>query len=312
MADNVISRAGDIEILEVVITTNSGQETDIRLHIGELNLFEDMYAPGLYGNLLVVDAINLNNILSLTGDEWITLKLKTPSMPEVSSLIHKTFKLYSITDRQMISDTGKQSYIMHFCSPELIMDSMRPLYANFEGRIHDVVSKIFTENLSMNRTGSADTTPLIIAGPTANNVKFVSPGWTPMQCINWLASKALGEAYRNPGYLFFESNKAYYFANIEALIDSSVQSKQVYQNYVYAAKQQSSDQNSEYDKTVDINADYAKVEHMHVVRNMDSFRNLQNGYYANKLFTLDLQTKEYNKGFVYDHVKSYNNYVHLD
>lgn len=126
MADNVISRAGDIEILEVVITTNSGQETDIRLHIGELNLFEDMYAPGLYGNLLVVDAINLNNILSLTGDEWITLKLKTPSMPEVSSLIHKTFKLYSITDRQMISDTGKQSYIMHFCSPELIMDACCP------------------------------------------------------------------------------------------------------------------------------------------------------------------------------------------
>lgn len=312
MADNVVGKAGDIELLEVIITPQSGPEADIRLHIGELNLFEDMYSPGLYGNLLVIDAINLNNILNLVGDEWITLKMKTPSMPDDISLIYKTFKLYSITDRQMISDTGKQSYVLHFCSPELIMDSMRPLYQNFEGKISDVVSKIFTENLSQDRTSDKDVTSLIIQGPTSNNVKFVSPGWRPIQCINWLASKALGEGYRNPGYLFYESNKAYYFANVEALIDSSVQTKQVYQNYVYLAKQQSADQSSEYTKTRDINADYAKVENMHVVQNINSFRNLQNGYYANKLFTLDLHTKEYNKGYVYDHVQHYNDYVHLE
>ena len=312
MADNVIGKAGDIEILEVIITPLAGDQADIRLHIGELNLFEDMYSPGLYGNLLVVDAINLNNVLNLTGDEWITLKLKTPSMPDDVSLIHKTFKLYSITDRQMLSDTGKQSYILHFCSPELIMDSMRPLYQNYEGKISDVVSKIFTENLSQDRTGPNDATTLIVQGPTSNNVKFVSPGWRPIQCINWLASKALGEGFRNPGYLFYESNKAYYFANVEALIDASVQSKQVYQNYVFAAKQNSADQSDPYNKSIDINDDYAKVEHMHVVQNMNSFRNLQNGYYANKLFTLDLHTKDYNKGYVYDHVEHYKDYVHME
>lgn len=313
MADNVVGKAGDIDLLEVVISPLSGPEADIRLYVGELNLFEDMYSPGLYGNLLVIDAANLNNILHLTGDEWITLKMKTPSMPDDVGLIYKTFKLYSITDRQMISDTGKQTYVLHFCSPELILDSMRPLFQPFEGKISDVVSKIFTENLSQNRTSDKDVTSLIILGPTSNNVKFVSPGWRPVQCINWLASKALGEGYRNPGYLFYESNKAFYFANIEALIDSSVQSKQVYQNYVFQAKQQSEDQSSEYNKTTDINADYAKVENMHVMQNMNSFRNLQNGYYANRLFTLDLHTKEYNKGKPeYDHVKNYDNYVHLE
>ena len=316
MANNTptlpLQRAGDIEFLEVIISTPGGDEADIKLYVGELNLFEDMFAPGMYGNLLMIDAMNLNNTLHLTGDEWLTIKMRTPTMKDEDALIYKTFKIYSITDRVMISDTGKQSYLIHFCSAELFIDSMQPQYKTFTGRIDEVVTEIFTNALQVDRTTKDTITPLFIIGPTQNGVKFTSPGWRPVQCINWLASRALGEGYLNPGYLFYESNKAFYFANVEALIDHAIQTKNVYQNYIFSAKKLSADQQNPDERSQDINIDYAKVENMHVVENINAFKNLQNGYYANKLFSLDLQTKSYNKGFVYDHVKEYPKYKHLE
>jgi hypothetical protein len=307
-----LEKAGDIEFLEVIISTKGSAEIDIRQFVGELNLFEDMFAPGLYGNLLVIDALNLNNIIDLTGDEWLTLKMRTPGMPDNQGLIHKTFKIYSITDKVMISDTGKQSYVIHFCSAELFLDTLQPQYKTFTGRIDNVVSEIFNDCLRLDRNIKNSVTNLYIVGPTQNEVKFTSPGWRPVQCINWLASKALGEGYKNPGYLFYESNKAFYFANVEALIDHAAQSKAVYQNYVFSEKKLSSNQDQPNERVQNLDIDYARAEHMQVIESINAFKNLQNGYYGSKLFSLDLQTKSYNRGLVYDHVQEYKNYHHLE
>jgi hypothetical protein len=201
---------------------------------------------------------------------------------------------------------------MHFCSPELITDSVNPLYQTFTGPIDQVVRNIFARELSIDRkTSTGLRTSLEVVGATANQVKFTSPGWRPVQCINWLASKALGRGYKNPGYLFYESNKKFYFANIEALIDRAIQASAVYQNYVYVAKRLTSDPDSiEY--VQNINDDYSKVTEMRVVQSFNFLDNLNNGYYANKLFSLDLQTKDYNRGLSYNHTVEYPRYKHLE
>jgi len=303
-----VQTAGDIHIRECVIIRSDGQELDIRQFIGELNIFEDIFKNGLYGNLLVIDAANLTQNFPIVGEEFIRLHLETPSM---ATNIRRTFKIYSITDRIMLRDTNTQSYVLHFTSPEIFVDILSPVYGTFEGTIDEVVAKIFTENLSTSRNGEDnDNTPLIVLPATENRVKFTSPGWTPMHCLNWLASKAIAVGYKSPNYLFYESNQAFYFTNIEALIDNSINNKSYYQQYIYMANNITQNPNEEgYVK--DIEKEYQKIEDMELISSYNTFKNAQNGYYANRLVTMDIFNKKY-EVFDYDHVSSYDEYSHLE
>jgi hypothetical protein len=313
-----VQSAGDVEIAECILIKNDGSELDLRQYVGEINVYEDMFKNGMYGNILIIDTGNLSQNFPIVGEEFIRLKIKTPSF---QSEINRVFKVYSISNKMLLRDTNTQSYILHYTSPEVFLDLMSPLYSTYEGKLGDVVRKIWEESLATTRLGDSDeaVTPLIILGEPENDVKFTSPGWSPMHCLNWLAARARGEGYKNPGYLFYESNKAFYFVNVEALIDESIKTKSIFAEYMYMANNVSADTGSQvgdnfttnrpYSK--DIEKEYKKVEDFEVLETYNNFKNVQNGYYANRLITLDIMTKKY-ETYDYDHVASYDEYKHLE
>ncbi len=229
--------------------------------------------------------------------------------------IYKTFRIYATTDRRFLGEPNKQSYVLHFCSPEIYIDMLSPIWKSYKGKISDVVADIYKSHLQTSRNGEdKDETPLVILGETANSIKYISPGWTPMQNINWLATRSIGDGYKNPGYLFFESNKAFYFANTETIIDQTIQSKGIYNNYIYMANNigdisNDKDRNDEYIKDVDF--EFKKIESLEVLETLNHLKATQAGYFANRLFTVDVNKKDY-AIFDYDHVSNYNDYAHLE
>lgn len=307
----LVTQAGDIDLQEIVIVKSNGVEVDIRGgFIGELNLFEDLYRGGLYGNILVIDTINLPQALGITGDEYLRLKITTPSR-DTRFLIKKTFKVYSITDRIMLGDTGKQSYIIHFTSPEVFVDALSPIFKTFKYKtISSLASDVFNNYLSVSRNGNDAPTKLNIISETANSMQFTSPGWRPIKILNWLASKALGAGYKNPGYMFFESNKGFYFANTEQLIDTAVKTKTVYSEYIYMANNVSSGEGAVERFGTDINFQYRKALDLKVIETFNGLKNTQSGFLANRLYTFDVVRKTHNVTD-YDHIDNWSNYAHL-
>ena len=304
--DPGVFQAGDIDLQSVAISVGNNNNIDIRSFIGELNLFEDMYATGLYGNLLVVDALNLSQILELRGDEYIILKFTTPKL---NSVIHKAFKIYSITDKQFISDTGKQTYIIHFCSPELFIDSLTPIYKTYKkAKVHKIAQEVFEKNLAISRTGANEYTQLVVIGETANEIQFTSPGWRPGKILNWLAGKAQCLDTKSPNYMFFESNKAFYFANLEVLIKASNDKNTFYQEYFVNPSKLTAGDNERF--TDDIDRQYKQVINMRVIETYNGLKNTQTGYLANRMFAFDVVNKK-NEVFGYDHVASWSSYTHL-
>ena len=308
-----LQSAGDVALEVILIDPSGGNSLNIRQFVGEVSIFEDIFKPGLSGNILIIDATNLTQNFPITGEEFIRIRIRTPSMEQE---IDKTFKIYSITNRLVLRDTNTQSYVMHFISPEVYMDLLAPVYGTFKGKISDVVQKIYETYMSSESSGENQIRPLV-SFDTENEVEFTSPGWTASHCINWLANKAIGEGYKNPGYLFYESSKAFYFANVEAIFDSAIKNKAYYQDYIYMANNITKDggsgdgqaNDSPYAK--DVEKEFKKVEDFEVVETYNTFKNVQNGYYANRLITLDLMTKKY-ETFDYDHVASYKDYKHLE
>ena len=90
-ATKQLDQAGDVDIQELTIISSKGTFLDVRDYLSELNLYEDIFSPSLYGNLLLSDSRNLIKELPIIGDEYLVVKFKTPT---IEAPIEKTFRIF--------------------------------------------------------------------------------------------------------------------------------------------------------------------------------------------------------------------------
>lgn len=307
-SEQVLEFSGQIDIQTLKLIGTSGYIVDLEDYLIELNLYEDIFSNFLHGQIQLSDSRNLIASLPILGEEYLILTLQTPS---INTVISKSFKVYSVTDRQTVRDNNTQIYTLHFCSYEAIVDMLSPLYRPFEGKISDIVSEIYQEYLEVARSYDIDETklvketqdssPLYILNEVQNRAKFISPGWTPAKCINWLASKAIPEEGKACDYLFWETSQGFYFGNIEKIISDTQKYNDV--KGVYSYYPTNVNKPNEIDKKMFVAEDFE------IIKNSDNIENYTNGYLANRILTLDLHTKSY-KLKDFDYVDEFKTFKH--
>lgn len=213
MKDEVLAQAGDFKLEKLIITSPTTEEfADITEFMMEINLYEDLFSPCMTGNVVLADATNLISNLPILGNEYITIKLRTPSLEDIpENVIEKTFQIYAIYDR-ILNDDRSQYYNISFMSIEGYEQQTTTIRKSYNDTTDVVVQNIYEEFLEVDR-------PLVILdAPHTRKVKYVSNHWSPFKNINYVSKKAKGASLLGSDYLFFESNKAFYFASIEGLI----------------------------------------------------------------------------------------------
>lgn len=303
--------AGSIDIQEVVIFTDEGKFLDVKDFIAELNIYEDLYAPFLQGVFILADSRNLVKEFPIVGEEYFYIKMKTPN---TDSFIEKMFRIYSVTDREVVKDRNTQIYNLNFISVEAVVNTFKPIFKTFEGQISEIVKTIFDDYIQVKRAPiknnnkfefTDNETKLNVLSDTSNSVKFVSPGWTPFKCINWCVSKSIPKIGKACNFVFYESNKSFNYVNLETIFRYNTETKGGLSigNYVYNVNQ--------LDKNKNPISKLFNVEEFQILKNVDHLTNYDNGYLANRLITLDVINKVY-RASDYDAVKEYNNYKHME
>lgn len=209
--------AGDFKLEELIISSpNTGETADITDFMLEINLYEDLFSFCMSGNLILADAANLISNLPILGNEFITIKLRTPTLEDnAANIIKKTFQIYAIYDR-VLNDDRSQYYNISFMSIEGYQDQTTVVKKSFKGTTDEVAKKIYEDNIEIDR-------PLVIMDtPHTSTVKYTSNHWSPFKNMNFIAKRAKGNKLLGSDYLFFETNKAFYFASLEALIANQV------------------------------------------------------------------------------------------
>lgn len=184
-----LQKAGEIRIEQLKLINSSDEVVDLSEFVVELNIYEDIFSNYLRGNIVVTDSRNLIDKFNIHGEEFLNVRLRTPSFTEV---IEKTFRIFKLTNREIVRDTSVQNYVLHFVSVELFFDISLPLFTPFEGTVTDVAGKIFSDFLATSRnfnisesnngvTEDFKETQLIVINESSNKVKFVSPGWSPLK-----------------------------------------------------------------------------------------------------------------------------------
>jgi len=307
--NNNFESAGHVEFKEVVLINSQLETLDVTDYISEISLREDILSPVMHGQILFIDARNLIKEFNIVGEEFIYIKVVTPTS---DSPIEKAFRIYGIENRILINDKATQSYVVNIISAEAIQSVINPIFKTYQGKVSDVVANIFQEFLTLKRhpihTGNGynfveNGTELFIS-PTLNNIKFVSPGWTPIKCINWCASKSIPEEGKACNYLFFETNKAFMFTNLEKLFNVNVETpSSSIGTYVYNI--------NNLDIKRDPNVRLFNINDLTIIRNFDHLDNYNKGYFANRLMSLDIINKQI-RNTDYLTTKNYNNYTHTD
>jgi|688.fasta_scaffold00166_71 hypothetical protein len=327
-------RPGDVLIHKVEMTTLSNETLDLKPFVVEINVFEDMFSPSLTGNIVIRDSLNLIGQLPLVGDEVVTLDIVTPGFAEPDAKdainkIQKSFSVYAIKNRQLNADR-EQFYTIHFCSMEASLDNVAKVSRKFEGSTDEIalqvyeeffqIPRIFSSKTSMDspegdksenpNTTSEDTnkkyTPLFISDtPHTSRIAFVSPMWSPMKILNWLAKRSLGSKHDSPTFLFYETTKAFYFASIEALIDVQMTNNLIYSDFIYNTQLNDTRQSNS------LSQGYATVKDMKFLSQLDVLKSQDLGHFVNSVYTFDLIKKEH-KHWVYDHGFQFDEYKHLE
>lgn len=309
-----LQKAGSVNLRTLKLISANDLIVDLNDFLIELNVYEDIFSSHMYGDIALSDSRNLIDTLPIVGEEYLNIEFFTPTFEENKQTIKKTFRVYKLSNRKVVRDNNTQTFILHFASIELFNDILLPIFKGFEGKISDLAREIFFDYVAANRVFNVNedntnieneniNTTLTIINETSNKVKFVSPGWSPFKCINWLASKAMPADGKSSNFLFFETNKGYYFGSIEALFKEATENKNIIGTYSFSPNNKKNGDNR------DIVKEFFTISEFDVVDTTDQVKNYTNGYLANRLITLDVYNKIY-KRIDYDHVEDYANHYH--
>jgi len=298
---------GEVSLEELLLISSSGVTVSLLDYFIELNIYESIFSSVITGEIVLSDSANLIRHFPITGEESLIVYAKTPGYPSTEQyVISKTFRVFSVEDRVLARDQNTQVYKLKFISQEALVDSATPLFNSFKGKINDVVSKIFNTYVSVDRNltysnksfSNGAKTQLFLLGTADNYVKFVSTGWSPIKCINWLAKKAIPIEGAACNFLFWESNKSFYFGSIETLFlkGSSIGT------YRYSPTSVSVG-------TDDIAEKMTLITDLKILNGLDHVVGIDSGYFASKLISLNLYNKK-QEVTAYDHTKEYKKYIH--
>jgi hypothetical protein len=297
---------GEINIEQLFLVSSTGS-LSVFDYLVELNIYESIFNNVLSGDVLLSDSRNLIKEMNIIGEEYLIVKVTTPGL---DNSIYKTFRVTSVEDRMLVRDQNTQIYKLRFVSQEALADTLNPVYNSFTGQITTIVDKIFKDNLEKNRnfvysdsnntlTEGNEKTPLVVFSEASNKIKFVSPGWTPFQCLNWLAKKSMPKSGQACNFLLWESNRSFYFGSLEDLYKQN--------NSIGTYEYKATGVLGPSDDTIE---KMALIQSVTVLNGLDHLENLDNGYFASKLVALDIFKK---KRIItdYDHVSKFSSYNHI-
>ena len=270
-----LNYAGEYAISELKLMSSSGNVVDLSMAYTALSLFEDIFSSSMSGLVVISDTNNILMNLPVTGQDYLSMKIVTPSLEK--SPIDYTQTVFAVNkiDTRVDAD-GTQVFQLHFISPELLRNERVRISKSYESTISNMVYD------ALNNAKYINTNKEIFLEETKGIRKIVVPNSHPFDFIKKLAREAESKEYNSPHYLFYENIFGIHFRSIESLYRQasigSYHAGDVGFSLTTAGK---------------IEEEYARVVDYQIKSNNDTLANVVGGMLASKIITHDIVQKKY-------------------
>ena len=331
---------GDFELLKLTMTSpnreviGSVQGTtkgyiDLKNAWSDLNIYEDVFANCLTGNIQIVDGVGLMELVPIIGEETINIHVRTKGIvrerdsgtntipgpfqgSESEGIIKLKMRVTKLSDIVKLNE-GITTYTLHLVSEEFIINlkskvmksSLNPGTLEPQ-RISTIVKSLYTQFFKRGRIAKK-----IFIEPTKNPTSLVIPNYPPFKAFNFLASRAVSAGQHAVGssFLFYETIKGFFFVSLETLMAgggmgySTVAGAEgspselvftapedpVKETYVVQPKRME----AKTDDVKNVAIEMTAVDSYEFSSNFDVLQNLTKGMYSNRLLTHDLVRMKY-------------------
>ena len=206
-----LTAAGNFKIDDARILTSTGLEVNIFPSIIAITLYESTELLTLSGNILMQDSANIANIGPIIGQEYLFLKIRTPTFKDETSIIDYTQNVFIINSLQARADIGNnvQGYLLSFVSSELARNQRTRVNQILSGSYASIV-----ENLLVNYIRTKKN---IYTEPTTGNKKIITPNVKPFTLITKAMKESISIVNSNTSYRFFENTRGFHFRTLQDL-----------------------------------------------------------------------------------------------
>ena len=185
-----LNYAGEYAISELKLMSSSGNVVDLSMAYIALSLFEDIFSSSMSGLVVVSDTNNILMNLPVTGQDYLSMKIVTPSLEK--SPIDYTQTVFAVNkiDTRIDAD-GAQVFQLHFISPELLRNERVRISKSYKSTISNMVYD------ALNSAKYINTNKEIFLEATKGIRKIVVPNSHPFDFIKKLAREAKSEEFLN-------------------------------------------------------------------------------------------------------------------
>ena len=268
--------AGDVNIEKLELKSVNGFYQDISNQVIGIQIFEDIFAPFITGTLIIKDSLDLLNVFPLTGEEYLSIRITTPTLPR--GAIQGDFYVFKMTNREVLGDRAIV-YELHFITQEAVIDMNKRISKKFEGKPSEIAQTILTD-----KDVGLQLTKQVNIEESSNKIKYISNFWSPVRNMTYLCDHAYNTK-ESPSYVFFENRAGYNFVTLDSLYDNSDYIEYfTYDKFVR-------DTTNSGDDARNIVEEYKRISRIAVPTAFDYMERLDGGMIGSKQYSFDLTSK---------------------
>ena len=276
-----LTGAGDFELEVLDLVTVAGMRIDLTASCIGLTIFEDIFSLALTGTIALADSFNLPSHGPILGQEYLYLKIRTPSFPSATTTAidfsENVFLIHSISTRKALG-SGVQGYVLSFASQELIKNQRLKVTQSLTGSWSDLVEQMIRDNKYLN------TTKNVLIERTAGVKRFVAPNIRPLDVVVLATKQAISQKGGEPTFLFYETFDGFHFQSLASLYNKLP-------SFLFKTVQIGA--NPPLGRRGDIAKQMETILSYEIVNNNDTIVGYRAGMYGSKLITHDIVNKTY-------------------
>lgn len=286
---------GQYKLLSATLRSPSGVSLEFSGFMPVFQIEESINSDCIRGYAEVHDNVgNLENI-PIRGEEELSIQVEDVLKKKITYEL----KIYKVTDVEINDANDGLRYVIHFVSKSRFDATFRRIIEPFDDTIDKIAEQIFSKYYPQ---GSNE----LLLESTEGTFRCVIPNYTPIQAMNFLASRAYSTSSPSCSFRFFETVNNYFFVSDEYLINRALENQENIKTFGYSEALDKSGDEFE-----------AQMQNIVSLKNSDrvnTMNDLSSGAYRSHVIEIDLVKRRVNLPGIsqensYDYTQKRGTYV---
>lgn len=198
---------GDVKILGIILhSIDNRKSVNIINQCKNIDIYEDIFSPSVYGEIFVYDSIDLLNDFPILGEERIEIQFSTNNEE------NKIYNLFVVEITEISpNDTEKgKTFTLRLVSEEHLINQTFKISKKYSDGCDNIVRDLFNQLQS----------PKSLFTEKSKGIEeILIPKMYIFQAVDFIRQRAVSLENISSSYLFFENSDGFHFKTIEKLFE---------------------------------------------------------------------------------------------